>query len=149
MEVTAEDLNTLRSYQDAIALVKVEMTASSAVPSLEKMDIPDSVSGVDEQFRLAARLFPFNPPQTISDRERVSGILSKAGLINGTYLPQTGIDLEEASTIANNSATAASINHANMVELGKNWTIPKPSFQGNFGTNYDSLVSKSVYYLQT
>ncbi|KAK6221169.1 hypothetical protein QIS74_04898 [Colletotrichum tabaci] len=149
LEVTAEDLNTLRSYQDAMALVKVEMTASSAVPSLEKMEIPDSVSGVDEQFRLAARLFPFNPPQTISDRERVSGILSQAGLINGTYFPQTGIDLEEASTIANNSVTTASTNLANVVELGKNWTIPKPSFQGNFGTNYDSLVSKSVYYLQT
>lgn len=132
-----------------MALISTELTSTTYAPTLANMSIPASIVGIDQQFSVAARLLPYNPPQSISDRDRVNGFLAQAGISNGTYVPQTGVDLDEASAVANRSARTSYLDPANKVQLNDGWEIPKPAFQGNYGTNYGSLAEEALFYLQT
>lgn len=132
-----------------MALNSTELTSTTYAPTLANMSIPASIAGIDQQFSVAARLLPYNPPQTISDRNRVNGFLTQAGISNGTYVPQASVDLDEASAVANRSAMASYVDPTNKVQLNDGWEIPKPAFQGNYGTNYGSLAEEALFYLQT
>jgi hypothetical protein len=144
---TTEELSILQGYQNATELQLKDLTAASAVPSLSDVTPQgglQSISEVQRQLEFAARVLPYNPGEVISDRERVSEILAKAGISNGTYTPQRSVNLTCASAMANSSISSDSTNPTNLVDLGNGWTIPVASHQGNFGTNYAAAAAVAL-----
>ena len=73
---------------------------------------------------LTARLQPFCSPEEISDMPMVNYMLQQAGLINGYYSSQNGVDLPSA--VATAIAEIASVRHAKsstyLLDLGNQWS---------------------------
>ncbi|KAF4887074.1 hypothetical protein CGCFRS4_v010756 [Colletotrichum fructicola] len=145
---TTEELDRLHSLQDASTVGTTDLSAETTVPSFAKLITPN-ITNPQSVLQFAASLLPYNPPQTVSDRERVNTILAQAGIGNGTYTANPDVDILNAASIARYSIEADLADPAHIVQLGNNWTVPIPSYQGNYGTHYAAQAASGIGYLQT
>ena len=161
---TTEDLTALHTYQNASHLTEINRTTTASTtitkqvpvqaPYLRDLALNGTLLGIHtpaQQFEFAARLLPYNQPEIYSERYRVATILAQAGVYNGHYHPQAGVNLTEAAVIANASITADVEAPEHIRELGNDWQLSIPSYQGNFGTHYASAayVALAGYQQQT
>ncbi|KAI8271634.1 hypothetical protein K4K56_003159 [Colletotrichum sp. SAR 10_98] len=130
-------------YGNAIAEISNVNGNTAGTYRLKRDAVSESV------LQFAASLLPYNPPQTVSDRERVNTILAQAGIGNGTYTANPDVDILNAASIARYSIEADLADPAHIVQLGNNWTVPIPSYQGNYGTHYAAQAASGIGYLQT
>lgn len=145
---TTEDLRTIRAFQDASTIEQTTLSAETVVPSFDELP-PLEIAEPKDMLEFAAQLLPYNPPQIVSDRERVNGILAEAGISNGSFTAPASANLTVAGAIANNSIIEDMSDSQNYVNLGNGWNIPIPSYQGNYETNYAAQAARGNHYLQT
>ncbi|KAF4835715.1 hypothetical protein CGCTS75_v002174 [Colletotrichum tropicale] len=74
---------------------------------------------------------------------------SFAKLITPNITDPENVDILNATSIARYSIEADLADPAHIVQLGNNWTIPIPSYQGNYGTHYAAQAASGIGYLQT
>lgn len=158
---TTADIDQIHSYQNASSLTNVirnpaEQVAANAstTPSLASLAPNGTFLGVQtplELLNLSAKLVQYNPPENLTDLDRVSSTLTLAGLYNGEYHPPAGVNLTYASAIANATISADITNSSHIRELGNNWQVSIPSYQGNYGTNYGvrAYIAIAGYQQQT
>jgi hypothetical protein len=154
---TTSDLNTIHIYQNASSLTNVTRAANgnfSAAPPLTSLVPNGTFLGIDtpaKLFNLSAALIPYNPPESYTDQYRVNTTLALAGIYNGSYHPQTGINLTQAAAIANATIAADIKDPSHLRTFTNGWELSIASFQGSFGTNYGSraYVAIAGYQQQT
>ena len=157
LQNTTADLNIIQGYQNASRLTPVNRTASAqntTSPNITSVAPNGTFLGIQtlaEQLSLAAKIVAFNQPENYSERYRVAEILGRAGIYNGQYYSQPGVNLPQAAVIANASITADITNSSHIRTYANNWELPIPSYQGNFGTHYASraYVAIAGYQEQT
>ncbi|KAI8296015.1 hypothetical protein K4K59_004309 [Colletotrichum sp. SAR11_240] len=130
-------------YGNAIAEISNVNGNTAGTYRLKRDAISESV------LQFAASLLPYNPPQTVLDRERVNTILAQAGIGNGTYTANPDVNILNAASIARYSIEVDLADPAHIIQLGNNWTVPIPSYQGNYGTHYAAQAASGIGYLQT
>ena len=152
---TTSDLNIVHTYQNASNLNPVNRTTPSwvtgQVPSLNSASLNGSFLGINtptKQFAFAAKLLQYNQPENYTDRYRVATLLTRAGLYNGEYHPQPGVNLTQAAAIANSSITADVTSPSHVRNEGNGWLLFAPSYQGNYGTNYAAAAYIALFGYQ-
>lgn len=151
LQNTTEDLNAVHTYQNASRLSQVDRNSSNSAPSLQSLALNGSLLGIEgpaQQLEFAARLVNYSQPEIYSDRQRVSRILSSAGLIDGNYTAPRGINLTEAAVIANASITEDVEGPAHLREEGNDWQLSIASYQGNYGTHYSAAAYVALFGYQ-
>lgn len=151
---TTTELIRIQTYQNASSLTNVTRQSGTKSPTLLSLAPNGTYSGIDtpeKLLNLSAKLVSFNQPENYTDRYRTATYLTLAGLYNGKYHPQDGVNLTYASLIANNSITADINNASHIRQQGNNWELSIPSFQGNYGTNYGAraYIAIAGYQAQT
>ena len=154
---TTADIDIIHGYQNASRLTEIPRAASIApspsgnLSSLAPNGSLLNIFTPEKLFNFAAKFVPYNQPEIFSERQRVAGILGQAGIYDGVYTPQTGINLTVAAQIANASITADISNPAHIRQEGNDWQLSIPEYQGNFGINYASraYVAIAGYQQQT
>lgn len=146
---TDADLLQLRNYQNSSTLTTTQRSSIGTVPSLSKLGDLSALQTVEGQLEFTANLIPFNPIQVVSDRSRVEGNLAQAGISGGRFVAPAGIDLDMAQDIANESMIADVTNPENTVVLNNGWTMPIPSYQGNYGVHYAVQAVRATSAFQT
>lgn len=91
---------------------------------------------VESALQLLAAFDPFCPPEVSSKAAAVNANLSAAGVLNGSFTKQSGIDLSLADTTALASAKAAVADPSHSTTLNNGWSMMTPNQTGDFGTNY-------------
>lgn len=139
---TTEDLNILHTYQNASLLTAIPRDTSYALSpagNLSSLAPNGSLLGISTPEKLlafAAKFVPYNQPENSTDRYRVASILGAAGIYDGQYHAQPGLNLTYASAIANASISADIAEPSHVRDLGNDWELTIPSYQGNYGTHY-------------
>lgn len=154
---TTADLDKIHAYQNASSLTNITRAAGAAnftTPTLISLAPNGTFSGIDSPdklLNLSAKLVPYNQPENYTDRYRVDTTLARAGVYNGYYTAQTGINLTLAAAIANATITNDTNNPANIRQQGNDWELSTVAYQGNFGTNYGAraYVAIAGYQQQT
>lgn len=150
IEATTDvDLLELRTYQNASTLTTTQRSTIGTVPSLSNLGDLSVLQSVEGQLEFTANLIPFNPIQVVSDRSRVEGNLAQAGISSGRFVAPAGIDLDIAQDIAHDSIIADVTNSENTVILNNGWTMPIPSYQGNYGVHYAVQAVRATSAFQT
>ena len=145
---STEEQNIVNGYQNASSISVLPLSAPDAVPALSEFDLTGA-SDTQGQLDLAAKLAPYNPPQTISDRDRVNRILAQAGISEGIFTLQQNTNLSSAATSAANSIYSDATNPEHWNQLNNNWSIPIPSYQANYGTHYAAIANYALSFLQS
>ncbi|QDS68026.1 hypothetical protein FKW77_009509 [Venturia effusa] len=151
------DLNTIHAYQNASRITPIQRhvtLAPSPAGNISSLAPNGSLLGINtpqKLFDFASRFIQYNQPELLSERQRVAGILGAAGIYNGNYTPQAGVNLTYASQIANASITADVTNSSHIRNQGNGWQLSIASYQGNFGANYGgrAYVAIAGYQQQT
>ncbi|OJZ83644.1 hypothetical protein ASPFODRAFT_220612 [Aspergillus luchuensis CBS 106.47] len=86
--------------------------------------------------QLTARIAPHNPPRNISDLERVNNMLREAGIRDGVYEPQKGLNLTAAYLASEVAMAKVASKPQNVRSLGNGWKELAPTVQGDYGENY-------------
>lgn len=153
---TTSNLNTIHTYQNASSLSNVTRAVNSSItaPPLISLAPNGTFSGINtpaKLFNLSAAIVPYNQPENYTDRYRVATTLALAGIYDGQYTAQTGINLTQAAAIANATIAADIKDPAHLRIFTNDWELSIASFQGNFGTNYGAraYVAIAGYQQQT
>jgi hypothetical protein len=85
---------------------------------------------------LTAVLSRYNLPYVIQDRTWVAGLLSAAGIGNGTFVQPVGTNLSKAVESAEFSTSSTRTIAGFFQQLGNNWTQPSPTISGDFRSFY-------------
>ncbi len=150
---TTADLRAVQTWQNTSSLANVTRSVTltnSSLPAPNDTGLTlsnNTFLGINtpaKLLNLSARLLPYNGARVYSDRYRVDSILGYAGLLGGKYTPPSGVNLTYAAAIANASISAQLADPANVQQLGNGWQLSIPSFQGDFGVNYDPRAYESL-----
>lgn len=153
-ENTTADLDIIHRYQNASSLKEVprNVTRAASPPgNLTSLAPNNSLLGIqtiDALLSFAAKITPYGQPENYTDRARVAGILGAAGVYDGAYHPVAGINLTQASAIANASISADVTASSHVQTLTSNWTTFIPSYQGNYAKNYGARAYVAIYGYQ-
>ena len=105
------DIEEIHRIQDASYFTSVARDGANAstIPAFASLSQNGSwpITSATQQLQFAAKVVNngANPPAEPAQRDRVRSILDAAGLRNGSFSPLTGVNLTQASAIANASAT--------------------------------------------
>lgn len=151
---TTDDLNIIQRYQNATTLQEISRSitrAATPADNLSSLAPNGSLLGINSSaklFAFAAKFTPYNQPENFTDRARVAGILGAAGVYDGAYHPNSGINLTYAEQIANASITADTTTPSHIRDLGNGWQIPIQAYQGNYGLNYAARAYVALFGYQ-
>lgn len=147
---TTEDLDAVHSYQDASSLISVPRREHSVAPSLASLAPNRTFLGIDSPEKLltlAAKLVHYNPPNDLSERERVTTSLKAAGISNGQYIkPPANLTL--ASELANITIANAVADPTHIRYQSNGWQLAKVPYQAQYGTNYEARAYVAIFGYQ-
>jgi len=89
-----------------------------------------------------------NPPELASEKNSVNALLREADVLNDTYTPPSGVDLETANATALATIRSA-VNSSTLTDLGNGWSMVSPNVTGDFRANYGlrAAVAASGYLM--
>lgn len=128
------DVENVRLIQNQITMTPVDRSQKTEAPYLTEDLLTTSLAdnaafiwpgsfndtAATQLLNLTARLYPYGPPENVSDTARVTTYLTTAGLVDGIYQPPPPEEVNfTASNIIVNSSLKTFINSsASYVELG-------------------------------
>ena len=145
------DVENVRAIQKKITITPVSRTQTAEAPYLSADLLATSLdddaaltwpgsfndTAAIQLLNLTARLYPYGPPENVSDTARVNTYFTAAGLVDGVYNPPTeGLNLTASNIIVNSSLDALINSNSSYVELGNNWLATAPAFSGDYQANY-------------
>lgn len=141
------DLENVHAIQNQIAITPVTRTQPAEAPYLSADLLTTSLddnaaliwpgsfndTATIQLLNLTARLYPYGPPENVTDTARVDNYFKAAGLIDGVYTPPPeGVNFTASNIIVNRSLDALVNSNSSYIELGSSWRATAPALSGDY-----------------